>query len=96
MTINLTELIADHPIEYVDVAFHSQTKNIAVVISDDMDGAAYIINRDGVIVKQDACGFDSWTMIPSAEEYLDVFVNYCDEDFQIHLFNKHYDKQISK
>lgn len=90
--IDLTEFFANHPVQFVDVAFHPQTKNTAVVLSNDMDGAAYIINRDGVIVKQDECGFDSWTMIPSAKEYLDVFVRYCDEDFQVHLFNKHYEQ----
>ena len=92
MTINITELFPDIAVENLDLAYDPETKNASVVISNDLDGAAYIINRDGVIVKEDECGFDSWSMIPSAQEYLDVFVRYCDEHFQVKLFDKHYEQ----
>jgi len=94
MTIKLSELIPNHTVENADVAFNAETRNMSVVINDDLDGAAYIINRDGVIVKSDKCGFDSWCAIIKASEYLTTFERYADEDHFIALekLNEHHRK----
>ena len=85
--LNLAEALeqVDHSPEFVDLSYDNDTQNMAIVLHDGLDGAAYIINKDGVVVKADQCGFNSWVAIPDAIEYLAAFIRFADEDFPIAL-----------
>ena len=76
----------------IDLEYNKETKNGCVVISDGLDGTAYILNKDGIVVKEDECGFNSWCTIIVASEYLSTYERYGDEDHFIALekLNEHH------
>jgi len=69
----------------IDTFYNPETKNAAIVVSDGLNAKATIINKDGVIVKQEDCGFNHWSVIIVAAEYLSTFERYCDQMHEIAL-----------
>lgn len=86
MKIDLTEYLNK---TNIDIKFNSETGNSSLVISDKEGnkGTAYIINKQGKVVKEDKCGSTEWSIVPSSQDYLYIFERYCDLDFHSYLLN---------